>query len=70
MKLSESQGATCFSDKAHSGEHISHWGPLLQSYGYKAAFTFAAVPASLVLVPVTMGCLQEKRLSAEDLSRT
>jgi len=43
-------------------------GPILQSYGYKAAFTFAAVPASLVLVPVTMGCLQEKRLSAEELT--
>lgn len=52
-----------------SGEHINR-GPILQSYGYKAAFTFAAVPASLVLVPVTMGCLQEKRLSAEDPSRT
>ena len=40
-------------------------GPLLDSYGYRAAFAFAAVPAAMVVIPVAMGCLQERRLSAE-----
>ncbi|CAK9058697.1 unnamed protein product [Durusdinium trenchii] len=44
-------------------------GPILEAYGYRGAFVFAALPAALVLVPVSMGCLQEKRISSEDLTR-
>lgn len=41
-------------------------GPVLESYGYRAACAFAALPAAMVLLPVAMGCLQEQQLSTEE----
>mmetsp|Transcript_25321 Transcript_25321/g.45811 ORF Transcript_25321/g.45811 Transcript_25321/m.45811 type:complete len:577 (+) Transcript_25321:157-1887(+) len=43
-------------------------GPVMQHFGIKAPFLVALVPASLILAPIARGYLEEKQISAEDLS--
>eukprot|EP00931_Biecheleriopsis_adriatica_P036424 TRINITY_DN20987_c0_g1_i1.p1 TRINITY_DN20987_c0_g1~~TRINITY_DN20987_c0_g1_i1.p1 ORF type:complete len:604 (+),score=104.67 TRINITY_DN20987_c0_g1_i1:108-1814(+) len=45
-------------------------GPLLENFGAQATFMAATLPAALVLVPVALGYLEEKRVTPEELAET
>ncbi|CAJ1419544.1 unnamed protein product, partial [Effrenium voratum] len=42
-------------------------GPMLHDWGPRLALLAAAVPAGMVLVPVLLGCLEERKVSQEEL---
>lgn len=44
---------------------VAFSGPVLRDFGPKAAFLIAAVAAAAVIIPVMLGYVQERRLSAE-----
>mmetsp|Transcript_61290 Transcript_61290/g.143436 ORF Transcript_61290/g.143436 Transcript_61290/m.143436 type:complete len:553 (+) Transcript_61290:68-1726(+) len=43
-------------------------GPLIHAFGARAAFLCAAAPAALVLAPVAIGCLEENRVTSQELT--